>query len=95
MNSMADTKWGERKEEYIESKSKSCQKRFTIVRFSILSYLKSRKFLGKIRTAFEGITSQPHKLRLAIETSEYKQKSWDNTAVHKFVQGIRFQYRGE
>ena len=60
--------------------------------FSIVSNLKSRKFSGKIRMAFVEIDPQLHRFWLSIETSkEYMQKkSWGNTIVHRFLQGILF-----
>ena len=56
--------------------------------FSIISDPKLRKFLGKIRTAFEGITLDYD--YLSDHWRSMDKKSWGNTTVCKFLQGIRF-----
>ena len=52
-----------------------------------------KKFLGKIRTIFGEINLQLYKFWLSIKSfkEQVQKKSWDNTIVCRFLQGIWFQ----
>ena len=59
--------------------------------FSIVSNLKSRKILWKIRIAFGEIYLQLQILTIRwIIEGVLAKKSWSNTIVRRFFQGIRF-----
>ena len=57
--------------------------------YSIISNVKSRKFFGKIKTDCIKIDPQPHRFWLN-SFKEYLQKSWDNSIVYRFLEGIWF-----
>ena len=59
---------------------------------SIVSDPKSRKYFGKIRTAFEGIASQPHRLWQSAESSkECEQRILRQHSI-PFTERIRLAY---
>ena len=62
--------------------------RFIIPCFSIKSDLKLRKFLGKIRMACRKIYSQHHRFWLSNHQRNTCKKSWSNSIVCEFLQGI-------